>query len=514
MSQAEPLQEFSELIDLAAERLGGAVILANDEFFAPKEALLRPHPAEWREGEYTDRGKWMDGWETRRRRTAGHDWCIIRLGLPGSIRAFVVDTAFFRGNFPESCSIEATSVEGVPMPGRLLEAGIAWTDLLARSTLEGDAKNIFRIAPSERVTHLRFNIFPDGGVARLRVMGEVLLDWSHAPSGEVDLAAAETGGRVLVASDMFFGNRQNMIMPGRSTHMGDGWETKRRRGPGHDWAIVRLARPGEIHRAELDTDHYKGNSPESAMLEGMSSNDAWASGAVPDGEWTSLLARSPLQPHSRHKWQHELSPLGNLTHVRVSIYPDGGVARLRLFGTPDAVRAPVQPNESRIALSDFNEMHDVSAATLLIDCCASRAWVRGMINKRPFESMQDLKVAASQVWWSLGEKDWKEAFAHHPRIGEKKAVAKQTPTAAKWSSGEQRAVTKAGASMRDELVKLNDEYAKKFGYIYIVRAAGRGADELLSLLKQRLDNAADKELKIAASEQFDITRLRLEKAIA
>ena len=327
------MTDFTDLVDLAAERLGGAVLLANDEFFAPKEALLHPGPAEWREGVYTDRGKWMDGWETRRRRTPGHDWCLIRLGLPGVVRGVVVDTSYYRGNFPEACMLEGAEVVGVPDPAQLdADPTVAWTTLVPRSPLVGDARNAFAVAVGRRVTHLRLAIYPDGGVARLRVHGDVkpgadLL----TPGREVDLAAMEHGAYVVVCSDMFFGHRQNLILPGRSTHMGDGWETKRRRGPGHDWTIVRLAARGSIRRIELDTDHYKGNAPGSCMLEWCDAPDATADALVHSRGWRELRAQTPLQPHARHVWE---APGGvNATHVRLSIYPDGGVARLRLPGT-------------------------------------------------------------------------------------------------------------------------------------------------------------------------------------
>ena len=327
------MANFTDLIDLAAERLGGAVLLANDEFFAPKESLLKAGPAVWKEGEYTDRGKWMDGWETRRRREPGHDWCIVRLGLPGAIHGVVVDTAFFRGNYPESCAIEATVVNGTPTLDELTnEKKTRWRSILEKSPLKGDTKNEFGIPGMPRATHLRLSIFPDGGVARLRVYGEPGFDAAKHKNGELDLAAMENGGLVVSCSDMFFGHRHNLILPGRSTHMGDGWETKRRRGPGHDWNIVRLATRGRIHRVEIDTDHFKGNAPGSTMLEILDNPAAAKTTASPTGSWQTLLPQSPLQPHTRHRFD-ELPDRGAATHARLSIYPDGGIARLRLFGT-------------------------------------------------------------------------------------------------------------------------------------------------------------------------------------
>jgi allantoicase len=327
--------DFTNLIDLASERVGGAALLANDEFFAPKEGMLKATPAEWREGVYTERGKWMDGWETRRRRTPGYDWCIVRLGIPGLIRGIVVDTAFYRGNYPESCSIDAATIDGTPDPARLIDNSldVSWREIVPRSPLQGDTRNLFSVQHDGRVTHLRLNIFPDGGVARLRVHGEGCLDRRMLdPGSEIDLAAAEHGGFVVVCSDMFFGHRNNLILPGRSTHMGDGWETKRRRGEGHDWTIVRLAARGSLHRVEIDTDHFKGNAPGSAMLETIDAPGATAESLTdPAREWRQLLPQTPLQPNARHKFV-ELAHWAPATHARLNIYPDGGIARLRLFG--------------------------------------------------------------------------------------------------------------------------------------------------------------------------------------
>jgi allantoicase len=326
--------EFIDLVDLAAERLGGAVLAANDEFFAPKENLLKAAEPVFLEGEYTDVGKWMDGWETRRRREPGHDWAILRLGLPGVPRGVVVDTRHFRGNYPESCSIDACAVDGYPTPAELADPEkISWTEILPLSKLQGDSRNLFPIEKDTgRITHLRLNIHPDGGVARLRVHGEVLPDWPRLDRrGEIDLAGVENGGRVLACSDMFFGNRHHLILPGPSLGMHDGWETKRRRGPGHDWALVQLGHRGLLRRVEVDTSHFKGNAPGSCLLEGCD-----APGAAPEN-WREILPLTPLRPHTRHLFDELAANAPNapntpFTHVRLSIFPDGGVARLRLFG--------------------------------------------------------------------------------------------------------------------------------------------------------------------------------------
>jgi allantoicase len=271
----------------------------------------------------------MDGWETRRRRSPGYDWVIVRLGLAGVVRGVVIDTSFFTGNYPPGASIDASDVAGTPTADELTSPSVKWRPLLDKVELQGDAKNDFVVDDAaRRVTHLRLNIFPDGGVARLRVHGDVVPDERIFANGrEVDLAAMENGGFVVSCSDMHYGHRQNLILPGRSTHMGDGWETKRRRGPGNDWTIVRLARRGTIERVELDTDHFKGNAPGRCMLEAC---DVSSTFEADRANWRPLVAESPLQPHTRHAF--DVSSPAPATHVRLNIYPDGGVARLRLIG--------------------------------------------------------------------------------------------------------------------------------------------------------------------------------------
>ncbi|MBI4061281.1 MAG: allantoicase [Elusimicrobia bacterium] len=314
--------DFTGLIDLASARLGGKAVEASDEFFAPKENLLSPAKAVWIADKYTARGKWMDGWESRRRRVPGNDWCVIQLGLRGLIKGVNVDTSFFTGNFPSQASLDARDGRG------------PWTEILPRTGLKGDCDNLFPVEADKPYDQVRLNIFPDGGVARLRVYGAVSPDWAALPkNAEVDLAAVENGGLPLLASDMHYSHPRNLIMPGRSKNMGDGWETKRRRGPGWDWVILKLGAPGRIRRIEVDTNFFKGNYPDSCMLEGAHSPGA--SGAELAGEsapWTPLLPKTRLSAHKRHYFQKTVVPHGPVSHVRLNIYPDGGVSRLRLFG--------------------------------------------------------------------------------------------------------------------------------------------------------------------------------------
>jgi allantoicase len=328
---------FADLVDLVSERLGGSAIAASDEFFAPKESLLRPEPPVWREGEYTACGKWMDGWETRRRRDVlpgqpgfdqAHDWCIVGLGARGVVRGVDVETTHFTGNFPESCAIEACTTPGAKTLDDL--AGAAWRTALDRSALRGDSHNMFDVSAVE-ATHVRLRIFPDGGVARFRVYGDVLPDWDALRRlGEVDLAAVLNGGRVVACSDMFFGSRDNLIMPGQARGMADGWETRRRREPGHDWTVIKLGAPGTISRVEIDTRHFKGNAPAACSLEACppAASDASVPPVQPAG--VELLPRAPLRADHCHTF--EVASGMVVTHVRLNIFPDGGVSRLRLFG--------------------------------------------------------------------------------------------------------------------------------------------------------------------------------------
>jgi allantoicase len=323
------------LVDLAAERVGGVALFANDEFFAEKENLLKPGRGVFIADKYTDRGKWMDGWESRRRRTPGHDWCVVRLGLRGIVRQVDIDTNHFLGNHPPFASLDAVDLTN-DFPGDPGEIEmLSWAPLLEKSPLNPGLQNLFAIASDETWTHLRLNIFPDGGVARLRVYGIVVPDWKKFKPGElIDLAAIENGGVPLACSDMFFSSMNNLIMPGRSENMGDGWETKRRRGPGHDWIILKLGRPGSIRKIEVDTNHFKGNYPDTCSIEGCTAPDA-STDALTSSEitWCEILPKTKLEAHTRHFFEKELSAADNYTHLRLNIYPDGGVSRLRVWGS-------------------------------------------------------------------------------------------------------------------------------------------------------------------------------------
>jgi allantoicase len=500
------LSDFLHLVDLAAERTGGRVLHANDEFFAEKENLLKTAEPVFIEDKYTDRGKWMDGWETRRRRTPGHDWCLIRLGLPGILRGVMVDTSFFRGNFPSHCSIDATSAQPDATSEQLLDSGTRWNEVLPKTELQGDTQNLFAIDNPCRFTHLRLNVFPDGGVARLRVHGDVVPEPSAfgSSSQEIDLVAIEHGGRVLGCSDKFFSHPHNLLMPGRGARMDDGWETKRRRGPGHDWVLLELGVAGDVRRVEVDTAHFKGNFPESCSLLVCASQPGTA--PPEDFTWQELLPRTKLSADSVHVFEKELRAAGPITHVRFNIFPDGGVSRLRLFGSPS------REGLAAAALRYVNALPPEEAMKTLRDCCGSTRWAEQIANARPFDSSAALLARLQEFAAALERSDWLEAFDSHPRIGEKKSAV-QSAQANRWSAAEQSAVHNSQGEAAERLAAACREYEQRFEHIFIVCAAGRSADEILAALRARLKNDPAAEFAVACDEQKKIARLRLERLV-
>lgn len=320
---------FREWIRLEQPRLGSRVVFATDDFFAPKERLIDPAEPVFIADKYDDHGKWMDGWESRRKRDEGHDWCIVRLGMTGIVRGVDIDTSFFTGNFPPAASIDSC-VCGDDMPGNDVE----WRELAPRVDLGGDAHHFITVDDAGPVTHLKLNIYPDGGIARLRVYGEVCADREAiASAASLDLAAFDVGGRALHCSDEHYGSMHNLNVAGRGVNMGDGWETARRRTGGNDWVIVALGAPGTVTAVEIDTAHFKGNYPDRALIRAALVTDRTDIRAESE-RWPILLPESKLGPDRIHQFDSELADLGVVNHVRLDIIPDGGVSRLRIIGTP------------------------------------------------------------------------------------------------------------------------------------------------------------------------------------
>jgi allantoicase len=351
----------TRLPDLASRALGGAVLAANDEFFAAKENLVLPHPPVART-EFGHRGKEYDGWETRRRRGPGSDWAVIRLGVPGIVAGVVVDTAFFTGNYPPRASVEGAAIEGHPSVAELHRAD--WQPLLPLSDLAGGTANTFPVDSTRRVTHVRLTIHPDGGVARLRVHGTAVPDPRLVDAGPFDLAALENGGRVTGVSDEFYGRPSQLVSPGLCRSMGEGWETARRRDDGNDWVQLALACEGVVTLAELDTAYFLGNAPGSASL----------TGSGPDGD-VVVLPRTRLQPDTRHRFVLEGGPA--VDRVRLDVFPDGGMARLRLWGRPTAA--------GRAALGRrwFEALPDLQALEVLEGAGVPPAAAGRLVGARP-----------------------------------------------------------------------------------------------------------------------------------
>lgn len=320
---------FKHSVDLAQPRLGSMVVYASDEFFAAKERLIDPAAPIFIPDKYDDNGKWMDGWESRRKRGPGHDYSVVKLGVPGQIKGFDIDTSHFTGNYPPAASIDGC-VSDLELPAE----GTRWQEILPRVNLVGDSHNFHRVDSPIHFTHIRLNIYPDGGVARLRAYGLISPDWSKFRTEEItDLLALENGGQALACSDEHYGSIHNLNAPGRGGNMGDGWETARRRGPGHDWALFKLGHRGEVKMIEIDTAHFKGNYPDRASIQAAHVDGASVEDLIEHStSWQTLLPEVKLEMDKQHVFTQEVKPLGAVTHARVNIFPDGGVSRVRLFG--------------------------------------------------------------------------------------------------------------------------------------------------------------------------------------
>lgn len=314
--------EWTTLTELASRRFGGTVMWASDELFAEKENLVNPWPPRHQPETFGPKGQVYDGWETRRHRGPGDDRAVVRLGAPGTVTGVVVDTAFFTGNYPPHVSVEACALPGYPNADEVAAAD--WDVLVDRAPAEGNTENFYPVSPgaaARRYTHVRLTMHPDGGIARLRVHGTVVPDPALVDPDAVDLAALDSGAVVTACSNMFYSSPSNVLAPGLAAHQAEGWETARRRDDGNDWMIVDLAAEGVARFAELDTSNLRGNAPGWASLSGST-----------DGEtWFELLPRTRLQPDTRHRFP--ITGAHPASRLRLDIYPDGGLARLRLLGS-------------------------------------------------------------------------------------------------------------------------------------------------------------------------------------
>ncbi len=470
------------MVDLISSSVGGRIVACNDEFFAPASNLISlTDPIA--NSEYTDRGKWMDGWETRRRREPGHDWCVIALGVPGRVEQVTVDTSFFTGNYAESFSLDGC---GEDDDGHLETA--VWEEVLAQTALSGDSQASFSVANPHRFTYLRLNIFPDGGVARLRVDGAPIPSRSEVcPDGEaVDLASVLVGGEAVNASDIHYSPPSNLLRHTDPAGMWDGWETKRRRGPGNDWVELRLGMPGTVEAVVIDTRHFKGNAP------------GWVSISVSENgsDWALVLDRIAVTPHDVARL--EFPAPAHAAFLRIDIHPDGGLARVKALGRPDGDAAV----EKR--MSYLNSLTESAARRFFRHACASAVWGESMLAARPLPGIDDVLAAGEIAFDRLTEADWLEAFAGHPRIGER-----GDETANQEQAGAARATT----DTLDNIAAVNREYEERFGFTYIVYATGKTAEEMLAIARARLDNSREQEFETASREQRAITDTRLRRML-
>ena len=320
---------FGKWPNLADTRLGAVAISASDEWFASKDRLLKPGPGVFLPDVFDDNGKWMDGWETRRKRGEGFDHCVIRLGRKGRIRGVDIDTSHFTGNYPP-----AASMDGCYCTDKDPTDKTEWVEILPSVSLKGDSHHFLEIASEQAFSHVRLNIYPDGGVARLRVHGEPKCDWDmRSPDELIDLLAIENAGRAITCNDQHFGSILNVNMPGRGVDMGDGWETRRRREPGNDWAIFALGHLGVIKNIEIDTAHFKGNYPDQCSIQGTYVKGGTDESLVTQSMfWKELLPPQKMEMDAIHKFASEVQDIGPITHIRLNIIPDGGISRLRIFG--------------------------------------------------------------------------------------------------------------------------------------------------------------------------------------
>lgn len=318
-------------VNLASARLGAEAVYASDDFFAPKERLLQDSDPVFIEGKYDEHGKWMDGWESRRKREEGSDYCIVKLGISGRIRQLNIDTRHFTGNYPPAAAVLACYCDGDPTQQE------EWIELTGTRALTGNSEHRMDVSDDRIFNYVKLVIYPDGGVARLRVYGDPEIHWdSNSSANLIDLLAVERGGRAVACNDEHFGTMRNLILPGKGLNMGDGWETRRRREPGNDWVILALGHVGEVESVLVDTAYFKGNFPHSCSIQVANIAADVPESSLPAQSlyWQELLPKQLLTADSEHVFKEELCKVGAITHIKLNIYPDGGISRIRLFGRP------------------------------------------------------------------------------------------------------------------------------------------------------------------------------------
>ncbi|WP_296403598.1 allantoicase [Psychrobacter sp.] len=337
------LPDFVKRTNVADQRLVAKVLFATDDFFAPKDRLLKHEPPVFIVGKFDNNGKWMDGWETRRKRGLGHDYCIIQLAQPTRIAGMDIDTSHFTGNYPPSASIDALyAPELMAESEEILEAITQeqwdkkpWRPFIGMTPLKGHSHEFVtphKSNATDTITHLRLNIYPDGGIARLRVYGFIQIENSEIDGKTLDMVAARNGGRAIACNDAHFGAVENLLLPNKAPNMEEGWETRRRREPGNDWCIIALGRAGIPESIEIDTSHFKGNYPDKVSVQAVYAPTMTESTLITQSMfWETLLEPQKTEAHTIHLFD-DLKLNKPITHIKVNIFPDGGISRVRLYG--------------------------------------------------------------------------------------------------------------------------------------------------------------------------------------
>jgi allantoicase len=316
-------------INLAEPRLGSKVIFKTDDFFASASRIINPNPPIFKEGVFDKHGKWMDGWETRRRRRKGFDYLIIKLGKPGKIFNVDIDTAHFSGNQPTHASLQAC-YSNKKKPNNKSR----WITILNKKKLDPNKNHNFNIKNKSIFTHIKLNIYPDGGVARLRIFGEIEMKNVNFGSKMINLCSMLNGASIIGCNNEHFGRAENILAPGKGKNMGDGWETKRSRGKNFDWLIIKFGYPGKINKIEIDTHHFKGNYPDSCSVQAAYISKKISNNSIvrKSNKWKLLLNKAKLNANKKHSFNSKTMQKNKINFIRINIYPDGGISRIRAFG--------------------------------------------------------------------------------------------------------------------------------------------------------------------------------------
>ena len=316
------------LIDLAQSRLGSKIVYKTDEFFAPAKRIISPWPPVFKEGVFDKNGKWMDGWETRRKRKKGNDYLILKLGKTGRIYKVDIDTSYFSGNHPSKVSLEACySKKELP------DKNSKWITILKKTTTKANSHHFFKIKNKSIFSHVRLNIFPDGGVARLRIYGSMDIKKKFGKK-TFNLTSVLNGATPIVCNNEHFGRAENILAPGIGKNMGDGWETRRSRGKNVDWLIIKCAAPGKIKNIQIDTHHFKGNYPDRCSVQGAYIDRKISSKSIINNskKWKFLLNKVKLFANKKHSFKNKSMKNKKINYIKINIFPDGGISRIRAFG--------------------------------------------------------------------------------------------------------------------------------------------------------------------------------------